>query len=322
MDRAERLIRDAKPADHPLSPRAEADLAKILASNAEDTPDSPGRSSHRQVPWVWAAAAALVIAIVITGINLIQPGKAVAATPPMPTITLTNQDLAATFQELRTRAAAQPDRSAATEIATQWWALGSDVDATGTIIASSVDPRRRVATLGDHGVIRYTEYAIQPYDAAGRPVDDPTAPAPGTQLDTVTVDPDQQIFTDHPPTKAAAFGDYLADHLPLTSSSPTINAFAGIQGLLSERILTPAQYAAFLGYLASLPDIQLLGTSTDRLNRAVLVYAAPTEKDHQTLLMLSPDTGQINATEVIYRGTDRTDIPTPAVVEYVAWENP
>jgi len=38
--------------------------------------------------------------------------------------------------------------------------------------------------------------------------------------------------------------------------------------------------------------------------------------------MISPDTGRITAIEDIYRGTDRTDIPTPAVAEYVAWETP
>jgi hypothetical protein len=239
----------------------------------------------------------------------------------MPAITSTGQDAAATLLELQARVAVQPDRSGGTEIVTQWWALGSDVDATGRITASLVDPMRRVATLGPHGLTRYTDYAVQPYDAAGRPVHDPTAPAAGTQLDTVTVEADQRIFTDQPPTTAAAFGDYLAAHLPLTSQSATVNAFAGIQGLLSERILTPAQYAAFLGYLASLPDIQLLGSSTDRLGRAVLVFAAPTEKDNQTLLMLSSHTGRVAAAEVVYRGTDRTDIPTPAVIEYVAWEN-
>lgn len=321
MDRAERLIRGAKPAGQPLSPRAEIGLARILASPTPDT-TALAPSSRRPVRWVWAASAALVVALVIAGVNLIRPGKAVAATPPMPTITATSQDAASTLRELQKRAAAQPDRSAASEIATQWWALGSDVDANGKITASSVDPMRRVATLGAHGVTRYTDYAIQPYDAAGRPVADPTAPSPGTQLDVVTVDADQQFFPEPPPTKPGAFGVYFTDHLPLNSPSATVRAFTGINALLAERILSPAQQAAFLGYLASLPDIHLLGTSTDRLGRAVLVFAAPTNGDDQSLLMLSPDTGRINATEVIYRGTDRTDIPSPAVIEYVAWENP
>lgn len=322
MRRAERLIRQAKPAEQPLSSRAEADLGRILSSDAEDTIAFRGQSPHRPARWVWAAAAALVVALVITGINLAQPGKAFAATPPMPTITTTGQDAATTLHQLQALAAAQPDRSAGTEIVTQWWALASDVDATGAITASTVDPIRRIATLGPHGITSYTDYAAQPYDAAGRRVDDKKAPTPGTQLDTDTVDPDQQIFPGPPPTKPDGFGDYLADHLPLNSPSPTSNAFTGIRTLMAERILTPAQQEAFLGYLASLPDIQLLGTSTDRLGRGILVFAAPTHKDNQTLLMISPDSGRITATEVIYRGTDRTDIPTPAVVEYVAWEAP
>jgi hypothetical protein len=262
-----------------------------------------------------------VIALVIAGANLARPGKAVAATPPIPTITTTGQDAAATLRGLQARAAAQSDRSGGTEIVTQWWALGSDVDATGRIVSSSVDPMRRVATLGAHGIVGYTDYAAQPYDAAGRPVHDPKAPTPGTHLDTVTVDADQQFFPDPPPAKPDAFGDYFTDHLPLNSPSETVRAFTGVGVLLAERIPSPAQQAAFLGYLAGLPDVQLLGSSTDRLSRAVLVFAAPIEKDNQALLMLTPDTGQITATEVIYRGTDRTDIPTPAVIEYIAWEN-
>jgi len=321
MDRAERLIRDAKPPAQPISSRAEADLSRILASNP-DAAISPARPPHRAVGWAWATAAAVVIAVVVAGVNLSRPSQAVAATPPMPTIAASNQDPASTLRDLQARAVAQPDRSGATEIATTWWALGSDVDETGRITASAVDPTRRVTTLGAHGIISYTDYAAQPYDASGRPVADPKAPAPGTQLDTVAVDPDQRVFTDPPPSRAALFGDYLADHLPLNSASATSNAFTGIRMLLTERILTPAQQRAFLGYLAGLPDIQLTGTSTDRLGRVVLVFAAPTQQDHQTLLMISPDTGRVTATEVIYRGTDRSDIPSPAVVEYAAWETP
>lgn len=322
MDRAERLIRQARPAEQPLSARAESDLDSILGSNSEDTTAHRTQLPRRPARWIWAAAAAAAVAVVIIGVNLAHPGKAFAATPPMPTITTIGQDAVTTLHQMKARATAQPDGSASTEITTQWWALSSDVDATGKITASTIDPRRRVATLGPHGITSYTDYAAQPFDAAGRPADDPSAPAPGTQLDTVTVDPDQQVFPDSPPTNPAAFGDYLADHLPLNSPSPTSNAFTGIRTLMAERILTPAQQEAFLGYLAGLPDIQILGTSTDRLGRNVLVFAAPTQENNQTLLMISPDTGRITATEVIYRGTDRTDIPTPAVIEYTAWETP
>ncbi len=320
MDRAEKLIRDAKPADQPLSARAEADLAKILAT-PEDSNLPQLRPSPRRLRWVWAAAAALVVAVVIAGVNLVRPGRALAATPPMPAITATGGDAGSTLRELEARAAAQPDRSSQAQIITQWWALASEVDANGVITSSTVQPTRRVATLGRHGIVRYTDYAAQPVDSEGRPVDDSTAPAPGTVLETTDVDPDQQVFVKVPPEAAAKFGSYLDDALEPSSASPSVDAFSSIRALLSERILTPTQNAALLGYLASLSDIQLLGASTDRLGRAVLVFAAPTEKDNQTLLMLSPDTGQITATEVIYRGADRTDIPTPAVVEYVAWEN-
>lgn len=320
MDRAEDLIRNARPPEEPLSTRAEADLASILATTTDRTSASPVRPHRGQARWVLVAAAAVVIALAVVGVSLIRPEKAVAATPPMPAFTSTGQDAPSVLANLKARAAAAPDRSSAREIVAQWWALASDVDASGTITSSSIDPRRRVTTLGPDGIVGYTDYAAQPFGADGRPIDDPTAPTPGTLLDTVTVDADQRIFTDPPPTQPAEVGPYLAAHLPLTSSSPTVNAFSGIRGLLAERVLKPAEQAAFLGYLAGLRDIQVLGTSTDRLGRPVIVFAAPPEKEYQTLLMLSPDTGQIAATEVIYLGEERSDIPTPAVVEYVVWE--
>lgn len=321
MDRTAKLIRDAGPKPGPLSSRAEADLARILATPVPEVAPTvgPKRPTHR---WLLAIAASLVIAVTVAGTGVLNPAPAVAATPPLPTITAASQDAATALLLLQAKAAAQPDRSTNNQIATQWWALGSDVDATGKITSSTVDPVRRVATLGTHGITGYTDYAAQPFDTAGRPVHDSTAPIPGTQLDTVTVDADQQFFTASPPIKAAAFGDYFTDHLPLRSPSSAVNAFTSVGVLLAERILTPQQHAAFLGYLATLGDVQLLGTSADRLGRDVLVFAAPIEDENQTLLMLSGDTGMITATEVIYRGTARTDIPTPAVIEYVAWETP
>lgn len=324
MDRVEKLIRAARPAAEPLSARAEADLAHIVGTTKQG-PLAAGMSrSGRRYPsrWVWALAAAVVAALVITGIGVIRPSDAVAATPPMLTISPVGSDPAKALLAMKARAGAQPDHSSQTAIVSQWWGLASEVNASGLITSSHVDPRRRVATLGRHGITSYTDYAAQSYDTQGRPVQDTKTGIPGTKIETVELDPDQQVFTKDPPTDPAKFGSYFSDALDPYSDSAAINAFSDIRSLLSERILSPAQNAALLGYLATVPDVSLLGSSTDRLSRPVWVLASPIEKDNQTMLMLSADTGGFLSTEVIYRGSTRRDLPSPAVIEYVAWETP
>ena len=322
MDRIEKMIRDAKPPEGPLGERAKADLARILATAPPSAPDHSVRAQQVSRRWTWTVAAAAVFAILITTITFSRSDVAIAATPPMVSITSAATEAAAALQEARDVAASQADLSSRSEIVTQWWALSSQVDSNNTVSTSAIHPRRRITTTGVHGILAYTDYVGQPYDIRGNPVHDDSLPAAGTDLDTVTVDPDQRVFSAEPPSNAAEFGNYLAEALEPYSSSPTVNSFEAINALLSERILTPAQNAALAEHLASLPDIELLGAGTDRLGRSVMVFSAPVEADHQALLMLATDTGRVAAAETIYVGTQRTDIRSPAVIAYTAWEAP
>lgn len=269
-------------------------------------------------------AASIVVAVLV-GVGPLRPAEARAATPPLlATQAMPNDSLAEVLGELQVDAGGQPDRSGLRRIVTQWWGLASDVDAHGTIVASRVEPRRRVAALRAKGGINsYTDYVAQAYDTAGNPVSGADLPTVGTKLDTVKLSADQQVFAHTPPTDPRRFGAYLEDALGADSASPpALHAISGIGALLSERRLTPGESAALLGYLGTLRDLSLLGSSMDRLGRPVIVLAAPVVAGSQLRLLIDEGTGAVRGTEVVYSGSDRTDIASPAVTEYVVWETP
>lgn len=234
---------------------------------------------------------------------------------PMP------DDRASVLARLARAARSQPDQSDRTQITTQSWSLAGEVGTGETVLTSYVSPTRRVSTVGPTGIVSYTVFAGRPYDAKGNPVADPQAPVPGTDLGTVTIEPDERLFPDPPPTDPGQLERYLADAVGTFSESPAANAIQSVRELLSERVLNPAQNAAVVEYLATLPDLELAGTSVDRLGRSVTVFRSPTENGNQQLVLLSAATGGVTAVETVYLGTNRSDITAPAVIDYITWED-
>lgn len=323
MDRAERLIREANPASDPLSERAEASLARILAV----TPDVTTPLRRQRAPrlrWVVSIAAAVALMLVITVAGILRPPPAVAASPPMLTLAPVQIGVRSALQDLSALAASRPDASGRSQIITQWWAVASEVGEGGTVESSHVQPVRRVSTFGPGGVTVQVDYAGQPFDINGEPTDDPDLPAPGTELGRVDVLADELFFPSEPPSDPTEFGHYLAAAFQQSSVVPATDAMERIAVLLAERILTPSQNAALASYVASLPDVELLGATSDRLGRQAVVFAAPLDPESSTqmLLLFGVESGCVVATETVYRGTTRSDIPSPAVVEYIAWEHP
>jgi hypothetical protein len=322
MNTVEQLIRDAKPASPgALNARAEADLAAIVASI--DTDDRAWRRAGRQRHrgrWAAAVSAGLVVALTITGVSLLRPQPSYLVTPALAQVTPLPTTVAAELGRLQQLALAQPDRSGRTQTVLQWWVL----PATPTAVV------KPVTTTGPA--------------PATEPVITITGPPgmPDIVLGGATAGSTGRRFVSAPPTDAAEFGPYLAGAflvptalstatptptvepafapaLPY-SDSPAVTALSGLAHLLMERQLTPAQTGAALGYLASLTDLQLVGTSTDQLGRSVVLVAAPPGDDVQFRLGLSPDTGAILSWEVLSHNAERDDLPLGALVEYVVWD--
>lgn len=323
MDRAERLIRAANPAGQRLSKGAEESLARILAISPAPTNPVVRPRSYR-FRWTLSIAATVVLAVAISVAGILRPQPSFAATPPMLVITPTDDDARTALHNLASLASAQPGGAAVSRFTTQWWAVASEVDEHGTITASHVQPVRRVTTLSPNGGAHQADYAGEPYDARGRPVVDPNLPKPGAELGTVDIARDEMFFPLEPPSDPARFGAYLASAYESNATEPATDAMERIRVLLGERILTPTQNAALATYLSTLPDLEILGGTVDRLGRPAAVFAAPLNQETSTqmVLMFAADSGRVVATETIYRGASRTDIPSPAVLEYTAWEHP
>ena len=95
-----------------------------------------------------------------------------------------------------------------------------------------------------------------------------------------------------------------------------------ISTIVSNYLLTPEQEAALIGYSSGVSNIQVSGSTTDRLGRTGIVFSATDRApgEYEDRLIISPRTGQILGAETLYTGTSRTDLHAPAVVDYTAWE--
>lgn len=303
------LIKLAAPSVE-YGPRAEADLARILAT---PTPRPLPKPRSRGI---YGLAAALVLIALISGVALFRPTPA-SATPPLLTTTpiagAAHEHLMA-LADLRRRAPAQ---HGAVEL--HAWTLVTEIDETGKISTSHTSPTITTTTFhADDSQTRHT-VAGTPF-----PGQDPTGlQPPGTLLENSEVPPDQPTSAWLPsplPTKGAALPEWIQATFG-SDPTDTEHSTANLLSIIPTTPITPAQEASVLEYLATQPDVTLLGEVTDRLGRPGLQFRAGTTTDdnYEQLLVVSTDTGQVIAAETVYTGQDRTDITAPAVTSYEAW---
>jgi hypothetical protein len=326
MDEIERLIKSARP---PLSKRAEDDLAAILAGTYQrqtipqtETAPTDIQMGVRRKRWpvrALAAAAVVAVTVLVSGIVLSQPSAA-ASTPYMLKLTPTDLNTAKLLQELAGKARMQPD-TGSRQIVEHTWALATDMG-EDNVKSSEIFSEKVVIDVGDKGCIRQRRYAETLFDKSGNPVNDPEAPPPGTLLEDRDCSGDGQLFPSPPPEDPAQVAGYLINAWGgSTVKESTSDAISVIsEALLQEHVLNPAQEAALLEFCASLPDLEALGSAVDRLSRQVWVFAAPFQQEHQFRILIDADTGHIVGDERIYQGSSRPDLPSPAVVQYTAFE--
>lgn len=326
MDDLERRIRAARPVsghrDLPLTDRAKRELADLVLADVETSP--PARYPRPRAVWHWALGAAVVVVALAVSLPLstTTPVRAHAATPPLLTVT----PLPGTAQErlhaLGTLAAAQPvssDARKAIQISVEAWTLSTDDD--GVSRSSAVVPEHYERTRLPDGTLTQVVTAGIPIGPAPS-----VGPTPGTvlQRETWPRGQDAYLFTTSAPVDPKRVAAFLARPdeaaLPLSAS----DAIEKIGSLLLEQSLNPAQNAAILAALADLPDLSLAGTTTDRLGRAGIMFSGspsvrPGYSGYVEHIVIDPNTGRILSVECTYNGTDRTDIPSPSVVDYFAW---
>ncbi|MFT4156510.1 MAG: hypothetical protein QM630_01055 [Microbacterium sp.] len=323
------LLRSADPGTvkrgDPLSERGLRELGEYEAKEAA-VERSHRHGAHKVAKWrAWrpaslATGGAFVVILLIAVLALtttLRPAPAVAATPPLLELTPVSATAPELLKEMETmrRTGEEPGNT----IRAQTWALNTTFAEDGTTESSAVEPQWSETTFHIDGSVRYRLVAAEPFPGQA----DDTLPAPGTVLVDETFpsgDWDAPV-ADGPPTRVDEVGAYLAVFAgdEKLSAGQTLRE---ISTIMSNYLLTPEQEAALIGYLSGVSNIQVSGSTTDRLGRTGIVFSATDRAagQYEDRLIVSPHTGQILAAETVYIGTSRTDIAAPAVVDYTAWE--
>ena len=332
MDEFERRIRAARPAsvrrDTPLSSRAKRELAELILSDP-DASLPPARSSavgvRRRSRGVAGGALATVLVAAIAVVAVVLNWPVYAATPEL----LATAPVSVTASEALLRASValrevdtgpgdgegvEPGQAGV--ISAQTWTLASTDD--GSRVTSAVVPENYVITRNEDGSRTVVVTAGQALDgdAPDSDVED------GALLweESYAAGEYAYSFTSPAPTSADEVGTFLGPVAGADTDSNASAAFQSIAVLLMEQTLAPHQEAALLEYLAGLPGVEMIGSTNDRLGRPALVLSTTrTDGEYEDHILISPDQGVILATETIYTGTERTDLRSPAVVSYYAW---
>lgn len=331
IDRFSKLIRAAKPGrvrrDTPLSERGRRELAEYEALETGQTTrearrcvPARGRSRWRPVPMLAGGSVVLVMVAVVL-VSVLRAGPVVASTPPLLEATrISASSTEVLTQMAATRTQSPDDTGTGTGvIRAQTWALNTTIGDDGSISTSQVEPQWNETVFAPDGTVTVRLTAADPF-----PGQDATGLAePGTLLAEETFPPGTYDtgLPGPPPTDPAHLEDYL---LELTGEEQltTGQTFVEVAGLLSSLRLTAAQETALITYLATRDGITVTGEVTDRLGRSGVALTATDRLpgEVEDVLIVSPQTGKIIAAETRYIGTDRTDIPSPAVIDYTAWE--
>lgn len=329
----ERALRESRPAktsryDSP-PPEAYDLLRKIQASS--DARHVAGRASHRPTSLrrrrrgalLKGSAAVVVLATVGFFAATHNAGVANAVVPPMLVISpLDNQDdasaLLRNLSDVRL-AESDADQDSATRM-TYEWSLRTTIDENNEIVSSNVLPSVKEYRFLPDNTVLVSERVGEPFEGQQLQDLDP----PGTlvyESDAAMPREDAGfVFLDPPPVEVEALKKYLADALS-EEHLETDGYFEAVSALVREWVLSPEQEAAALRLLSEQPNIVASGATMDRLGRAGVVFTTVyAEQEYEQALIVSPSSGKLLAWENVYKGADRPDIPSPAVVSYMAWD--
>ncbi len=321
-DELTRLLHGAFPAasDRIVRPAQVQVREQIVTARVSERPATvPARTHHWWgMPASLAASVAIVlIAAVTIGVVFLRAPVAVAATPPALEVTPITRSAPSMLHDLA-NAVRDQEAGAQPTIRFQQWALVFDGEAGQP--PQQVSPEIFEVRPAPDGGVTIEVRAADTTDATGQRVENPQTPA-GTLLWSLQTPPDDlvRMFADDPPVDSDEVSDYFMN-AGLVAAGSSGEYFQAIKELLRERSLTSTQTAALVEFLATLPDISVTGETLDRLGRAGVVFTADTPflPDHRDQLVLSPEHGFL-AFEWTYIGTQRTDLHSPAVLEYTVW---
>lgn len=315
----ERMLFHARP-DTPLrggqlSEEQESLLHSITGAPKEN-PHEGNKSTKRLLDY-WPVAAMLLLIFALAGTTVsVWPGmtsQALAVTPrvlPTQPIEMKAAELLMGFS--KTIEAAESTRSPDV-IRYQFWALSFSPDAP----PKSMQPQDMTIQYFPEGSKAIQTRALQPRDADGNPIHDSEAYEVDELIFQHTFAEDEPVGLFPKPVADTDWDALLREGEGLEPDTDTAGYFRAVSNVLSEHQLSQAQQSDLVRFLAILPDIQVAGQTVDRLGRSGVSFLT-SDGDYQRVLIISPDQGFL-AYESIYVGSERTDIPSPAVIDYKAW---
>jgi hypothetical protein len=334
-DLLERDLRAANPLHSrrtdPLSARAEADLASILASTpaAADAAatvvpiaSAPKKIRRARFAWALSAAAALVVASVITIASLtVSPPAGVAAPPDLDPVPI-DSTLSEVLAEMSANARQLPgDTSLGHIVESEAWY--SDITIGEESTTYFVQPQLvHLEWNADYSGFVETRAGEVRW---GDPVDTDGMAEPGELLSRYDYPEPGTFpmgFPQPPPDTADAFRDYIrATYTGFDDATPAASYFAALEDIRGTWPLTGPQAAGALDFIGTLPDVELLGEVVDRLGRTGIAVATETET-HRLVLVFDRSTGLLLSAETSYLGgIPDFDYP-PGVMGFTAWKEP
>lgn len=206
----------------------------------------------------------------------------------------------------------------------EWWYLEREHDYGET--QAEIIPQLIATEIDESGdVRRQTTYAGLARDQYANPVAGQEPPA-GEYMRSQTHRPGESPWSgnENPPEDPALMPEHLAiDDSPHGDERDydAALAFERGAGILASPLSTPGQRAAYLGHLATLPEVELAGVTEDRHGREGLVFVTPSgNQGDQARLIIDRETALALGHEIVYTGGEHyLGVEPPTIVWYQAW---
>ncbi|MFK4728156.1 hypothetical protein ROT00_00555 [Agromyces mediolanus] len=305
-------------AARPVLPRRGEPLTATSEARLQEIPRAARAGARR--PLYLSVAAAVVVFLAAT-VGMVALGKPTAgyatATPPLLQPTPVDGSPEVLLMRLSERVV---PHGTAGNVRFQAWSLSLVLGDDGRVEETSIAPEVRTVEHRADGS-RIEVRRGQPYDSDGRPI-----AVEGYDVGSLIWEEDfgageYPFVFGTPPTVAADFGPFLEQPLGRTGVT-TGDYLLQLSNLLTEQTLSPEQLRAALQFLATRPDLEVEGAVTDRLDRPGLSFVTDSRApgEYAERIVVSDAGLGILSIETTYIGHDRTDLPSPAVINYTAWE--
>lgn len=302
----------------PLTLEQETLFLSIVGASEAQRRGRPRNSSRRFERLSLAAALLAVLLLLGTALSAWHEptSPAVAATPRIVQAHSLKGEARELLMDLSQSIGGPGHAVAPHTIRFQFWSLAFSPDAP----PKSVQPQEMLVEYLADGRKLLESRALQPRSDDGKPVDDPEAYDVDEMVFRHTFEKDEPVGLFPKPSADAEWGELLREGEGLPANASAAGYFRAVSNLLSEHPLSRSEQSGLLRFLATLSGIRVEGQVVDRLGRPGVSFSAP-DGEYRRVLIISPTRGVL-AYESLYTGSDRTDIPSPAVIDYKAWHSP